>query len=380
MNNLHISLTNFTNESRVLKEVKTISSLPYVQNIYIAALHGNALETDEVIAEKITLKRLVIHSRNLGKNPLFQLVKYVEFISKVVLYSREKNISLVNVHSLALLPLGYLIKLIFRAKLVYDAHELETEVEGLKGIKKLLSRLVESILIKKSDQIFVVSENIADWYQEKYEITRPTVLLNAPKIQKIKKNEYFKNKFNLRDGQIIVLYQGLLGAGRGVDLLLQAFMNRADDKVVIVFMGYGDLEETVQYQAQKHNTIFFHPAVSPEGLLNITASADFGVSLIENSCLSYYYCMPNKLFEYLMAGLPVIVSNLKEMSEFVEKYQIGWVVDSLSVASLNMAMDKLHRVNAEKYKNNIRRAWLENSWERQESKMQDAYDCLLGEK
>ena len=90
-------------------------------------------------------------------------------------------------------------------------------------------------------------------------------------------------------------------------------------------MGYGTLENLIQKISKEYKNIYFHKAVSPDVLLDYTSSADFGISTIEDSCLSYRYCLPNKMFEYLMAGIPVIVSNLYEMKRLVESNMVGTV-------------------------------------------------------
>jgi hypothetical protein len=133
---------------------------------------------------------------------------------------------------LELLPLGYLLKFIYGAKLIYDTHELETEKSNLTGLRKKLSKWLEYLLIKKVDHIFVVSEHIADWYEKTYNITRPTILFNAPQVAHVKKTNYFRDTFHLRDDQIIVLYQGGLAAGRGVNILFDAFKKKINDKIV----------------------------------------------------------------------------------------------------------------------------------------------------
>ena len=115
------------------------------------------------------------------------------------------------------------MKLSCDAKLIYDAHELETETHSLKGIKKKLAKVVERIFIKKADHIFVVSENIADWYQESYAIERPTVVMNAPRLVKVKRNNYFRQHFSLRSDQKIFLYQSALMSGRGIEDIVQLF-------------------------------------------------------------------------------------------------------------------------------------------------------------
>ena len=142
-------------------------------------------------------------------------------------------------------------------------------------------------------------------------------------------------------------------------------------------MGYGELEKKIKLASKLYNNIFFHKVVSNNELLSYTASADIGVALIENICLSYNFCMPNKLFEYAMATLPVVVSNVKEMSAFVEKHQMGVTVMNNTVEDFSYVIDKLLRMDFNTLSQNSRKAALENSWEHQEAKMKIVYQNLL---
>jgi hypothetical protein len=126
---------------------------------------------------------------------------------------------------------------------------------GKKAPSFVFVLILQYLLIKKADHIFVVSENIADWYKKTYSITRPTVLLNVPRAKHIEKTNYFKDTFYLRDDQIIALYQGELVAGRGVDILLESFKKNINDKIVIVFMGYGALEIEIQSASKLYKNI-----------------------------------------------------------------------------------------------------------------------------
>lgn len=377
MNNLHISLTEFRNESRVLKETNSILSHNIASKIYIASLHDYDLAEEVIYNDKLLLNRFKLNTRKMNKNLFIQVLKYLEFIYRVTLFYRKKNIEMINIHSIALLPLGIFLKYFFKSKLVYDTHELETETNGSHVIRKKLAKFIERVLIKKCDLIFVVSENIADWYAKEYEIRRPIVVKNAPKIFTQKKTNYFRETFNIRNSSVIILYQGGLSSGRGVNLLLECFKKRESDEVVIVFMGFGEMEEEIKNISKIKNNIFFHSAVSPEIVLDYTSSADLGIHLIQNTCLNHYYCMPNKLFEYAMAGLPVIVSNMKEMRELVEKYEMGIVVEDESLEAINIAIDKIMFLNLENMKQNSRICAEENSWERQEIKMIDEYRRIL---
>lgn len=380
LNNLHISLTEFRNESRVLKETNSILNYNIASKVYIASLHSDDLEEEKIYKDNLILNRFKLSSRKLSKNLFVQVLKYFEFMYRITLFYRKKDIKMINIHAIALLPFGIFLKYLFKAKLVYDTHELETETNGSRGLRKKLAKFMEKSLIKKCDLIFVVSENIADWYAKEYDIKRPIVVKNAPRLIDSKKTNHFRENLSIKDNSIIVLYQGGLSCGRGVDLLLECFKQRNDDKVVIVFMGYGQLEEDIKITSKEKNNLFFHPAVAPEVVLEYTSSADFGIHMIQNTCLNHYYCLPNKLFEYSMAGLPVIVSNMKEMRELVEKYDMGIIVEDDKVNSMNNAIDKILQSDIKQMKQNARRCAEENSWEVQEIKMINEYKRVLNGK
>lgn len=377
MNNLHISLTEFRNESRVIKETSSLIQAGIFEHVYIAALHTDGLKENENIDKSISVKRFAIVSRKLGLSFLMQLVKYIELSFRLFFYYRKKDIKVINIHALALLPLGIILKRLFKTKLVYDAHELETEKNGLTGFRQKISKLIERRLIKQVDFTIVVGENIADWYASEYDIPRPIVVLNAPFKRELSYKNLFRENLNIRSDQKILLYQGGLAKGRGTHYILDAFKERKDDKVVAVFMGYGELEKEIKDAAQKYPNIYFFPAVKPDVVLNYTSSADIGISLIENTCLSYYYCMPNKLFEYAMAGIPVIASNMKDMSEFITKNNIGTVITDFSPKGVNKSIDSLLDQNLSELKHNAYVAACNHSWEHQEIKMIDAYKKLL---
>jgi len=377
LNNLHISLTEFRNESRIIKEATSLIDNKIFDTVFIASLHAEGLRKEEKIHSNVIVNRLALKSRVLGNNLLIQLIKYFEFSYMLFFCYFKKNISVINIHSLGLLPLGYILKKIFKAKLVYDAHELETERNGLLGTRKKLAKLVEKILIYKVDKTIVVSESIADWYASAYCIERPTVVMNAPKLQNIPKSQYFRQELGINTDTKIFLYQGALTEGRGINLILKAFSELQDEDVAVVFMGYGVLENKVIDTSQQFNNIYFYPAVIPSIVLNYTSSADVGISIIEKTCMSYDYCMPNKLFEYAMVGIPVIASNMKDMASFVVKNNIGSVIEKLSVPVLKSAIIDMTKEDFVQYRDNLRQASEKYSWENQETNMLELYKKLL---
>lgn len=377
MRNVHINMNEFTNASRVLKQVNSLVRSNTFDEIMIVALGSASLKEHEIIMPGVELRRVQLSTRGLRKSFIFQIVKYIEFFVRVTWLLAKFKPQVVNAHAIGVLPIACFYKLLFKSCVVYDAHELETEQVGGENLRKSLSKWLERKLIHYHDLMFVVSESIADWYSNEYGIARPPVVLNAPNKREIKRNNHFREQLGIRDDQIILLYQGGLAPGRGVHLVLEAFKARKDDKVVAVFMGYGPLQYDIQAVAAQQQNIFFYPAVAPQVVLEYTASADFGISLIENTCLSYYYCMPNKLFEYAMAGLPVLVSNMKDMSELVRKNQMGAVVSDFSATGINRAIDDFLTQDLTVMKTNAYRVACDHAWEVQEQRMLAAYQAML---
>jgi len=330
-----------------------------------------------MVTEGVDVVRIRLKTKNLPKNIIFQAIKSAEFFIRAMTQVYRFQPDVVNVHTLVLLPVGWFVKKFLRSELVYDAHELETEVMGLRGVRKRLAKWVERCFIGSCSLVIVVSESIADWYQKEYPIRRPFVVMNSPRRTMPGNSDKFRKILGIPAHKLIFLYQGGLTRGRGVKALLEAFKIRTNDDAVLVLMGYGELLADVVEASRHCERIFFCQAVSPDVLLDWTSSADIGVSLIEPSCLSYLYCMPNKLFEYAMAGLPVMVSQTKDMAEFVERWDIGVVLSDVTPSGINQSIDQIiSNVKFNKYGKRAYRAALCHSWEVQELRLLEGYASM----
>ena len=368
-----IVLNNFKNDSRVLKENISLQNAGY--EVKVVALHEEPLkEFDEV--QNISVHRIKLKSRGWSKNKAIQILKYFEFVYRVV--KQYKNSDILHCNDLNAFPPGVIIKKFFNknVKIVYDAHEYETETNGLNGIQKTLTKKLEKYLIKYADKTITVSDAIANEYVKLYDIEKPSLVLNTPPYKQIQKKDIFRETFNIKKEQTIFLYQGGLSSGRGIEILLDTFKQFNDDKSVIVFMGYGVLADMVEAASKEYKNIYFHQAVAPDILLDYTCSADFGISTIEDSCLSYRYCLPNKMFEYTMAEVPVIVSNLPEMQKIVKDNRIGVVVKENTSSGLKDAIEKASLLDPEELHVNIKKVKEIYNWEEQEKMLLKIYEGL----
>jgi len=281
----------------------------------------------------VRLPRKLFAKRN---SFIAKVVGTLEWSIRVLAYLRGRKLSCINAHSLAVLPLCVAACALTGARLVYDTHELETEASGRKGLHQKIGRWVESILIRRSDMVFTVSDSIAKWYACAYAILPPTVVRNIPQVQQPASLDLatLRKKMGLRPDRIVFIYQGGFLVGRGVERLLRVFA--ALPEFDLVCMGSGPLQAVITQAAAEQPNIHLIPPVAPHEVLNYSRVADVGMCLTENSCLSYYYSLPNKLFEYLHAGLPVIVSPLLEQEQLVSEFRCGWVAPEDDTAFIKM--------------------------------------------
>jgi glycosyltransferase involved in cell wall biosynthesis len=376
--NLHIILNDFKYESRVLKETKSIAGSGLIEKLFIAGLWERGVKELEEIDDKRVVWRIPLKTRNLPKDFFSQMIKYIEWAGKILLRFRKEHITHINCHGLSSLPIGALFKLLRKSKLVYDPHELETEANGLSGIRKGLSKFLEALLISYSDSIIVVSNSIGEWYESKYGTKKVHVVRNVPYnysygIENVCSN-VLREEFEIKGDEILFIYQGGLSKGRGIQIILDAFA-RVDAKRHIVFMGRGPLEEVIREYEKTFSNIHFHVAVKPEEVLRYTSSADIGVSIIENTCLSYYYSLPNKVFEYLLSGVPMIVSDFPEMGKFVDENNCGWKVRVDSRALIKLIEMISHGDIFEK-RNNVLKCKDNYGWHKEEEVLLKVYKSM----
>jgi glycosyltransferase involved in cell wall biosynthesis len=370
---------SFTNDSRVLKEATSLQEHHF--DVTVIAHKDVGVKEEESIGD-LKIRRFSYLDRKITTGTLGKLKAYLVYVKESIAYCKDFDI--LHCHDLNTLPIGFIIKKFFNknVKIVYDAHEHETEIRDLVGTKQKFTKIIEKFLIKSADKVITVSNAIAEDYARLYNIPKPALVLNTPPYQEIDKKDIFRKELGIDKNQTIFLYQGGFSAGRGIEILLEAFQNIQQDadnhdfQPCIVFMGYGPLEELVINTARKYNDIYFYPAVTPDVLLDYTSSADFGILFYENNCLNHDYCSPNKMFEYLMADIPVIASNLYEMKRLVQNNKIGIVAEENTANGLKEAIIKATTLDKEELRKNIQKIKNIYNWEEQEKVLLTLYKEL----
>jgi glycosyltransferase involved in cell wall biosynthesis len=198
-----IVLNNFKNDSRVLKENSTLQKAGY--RVQVVALHEEPLKEREDV-QSIPVHRVKLRSRNWSKNKFIQLLKYFEFIYRVV--KEYKNSNIIHCNDLNTLPIGVIVKKFFNknTKIIYDAHEYEiNDTPNENRYKIKIKYFLERFLIKYADKVITVSDSIANAYVALYNIEKPTLVLNTPFYKNIEKKDIFRETLGIKKEQIIFL-------------------------------------------------------------------------------------------------------------------------------------------------------------------------------
>jgi glycosyltransferase involved in cell wall biosynthesis len=230
--------------------------------------------------------------------------------------------------------------------LVYDSHELYPDVSGLSRKERFVWRRIEPRLIRRATRVITVCESIAGELVRRYRIAPPTVLLNCPPAATLSQapaTNLLRAKAGLteRDGPVI-LYQGGFAPGRGIDALIDASLHV--ERGVLVLMGWGPIEDDLAQQIERLGVqakVRMIPPVSRADLLTYTAGADIGVIPYQPVGLNNYYTTPNKLFEYIAAGLPIAASAVPELQRFLGEHGVGLTFDPYDPSDIASTINRM---------------------------------------
>ncbi|MFZ5948161.1 MAG: glycosyltransferase family 4 protein [Stygiobacter sp.] len=279
-------------------------------------------------SEEITNeKKYIVHEISRKQGSLFF---YLSFILKLFFSISKTKADIYFAEDIYTLPLIVFWGKLRKAKIFYNSREIYAFIGGLRN-RPILQKFITSIekyFIQKVDLVLTTGEMDTEFLKNFYHLDNVITVRNIPLYQSPTFNFDFRKKYNIPNEKKILLYQGILIDGRGIAIVIRALQKIQN----AVFILLGDGSEKVNYinLAKKLNVndkVFFAGSIPQNELINYTSSADIGLALIENISISYYHALPNKLFEYIMAKVPVISCNLPQMKNIVEKYNVGKIVN-----------------------------------------------------
>lgn len=360
MKRIIVSVTNdLTTDQRVHK---TCSSL--YDNGYEVLLVGRKFKDSSRIHRNYQTKRF----RLLFNKGFLFYAEYQMNLFFFLLCSR-KNILFSNDLD-TLLP-NFLISRIQQKKLIFDSHELFSEIPELvhrKSVKRIWL-LIEKWIIPKLKHVITVSDSIKNHYQNLYGVTA-VVIRNIPEVKKTERTNF---DFDIK-GKKIILYQGAVNVGRGIELMIQTMPLLREYLFVII--GEGDVLKELKKKVTSlslDKQIKFLGKITPEELKKLTPNASIGISLEEDLGLNYRYALPNKIFDYIHGKVPTIVSNLPEMKSLVKKYSIGEVLTERNPEALAQLINNMSTKN---YQKELDIAVKELHWSREKKALISIFSSL----
>jgi len=375
---LFISNSDIAVDSRILKQISLSESIgfePLALGVKdLSRGFSNSQQNIESIdlyfriSESIHYSSLRFFLLSFFRFVLMSSEVFFRFIPRAIRFKPQ----IIHCSDYLFLPLAVLIKLFTGSKLIYDAHELESQTNSISKLQSTYAYYLEKFLWPFIDFTFYVSEAIKDWYETNVGEKKSEVILNSPVLPvNVGNSNYFRSYFQIPKEIKIFIYLGMLSRGRGINLAIDVF-KELENSVAIIFMGYGEKEQELKEFSETSSNIFIHPPVPHEKVVEITSSADFGYCMIENASLSDYFCLPNKLFEYAFSGLPVLASNFPDISKVVKQYNLGVVVN-LDKDSINKGISRL--ISETKY-NYLTEDITPLSWQRQCEKLKKVFNEL----
>lgn len=236
------------------------------------------------------------------------------------------------------------------ARLVYDSHELWLQssryLTATNPLNRIRLRRIERRYVRDARAVIAVTPMRGEEMRRMYpEMGRLEIIENAPEpLDTLPARGTLRRLAGIGDEEPIALYQGVICPERGLEELIQAAALAVDTKLRFVIIGMDAWNGTLQQMADEaglSHRITFLPPVPSEELPRITVDADMGFILFRNTCLNHYHSLPNKLYEYMMAGVPVIASGFPEMKRVIAGTGCGITVDPESPEEIFLAAKKL---------------------------------------
>lgn len=303
---------------------------------------------------------------------------YAEYNIRLFFFLLFHHFDLFVANDLDTLLPNFLISKLKRKRLVYDSHEYfcgELSIADRPFVKRVW-KSIERFCFPKLKDVITVSQSIVDQYEQEYGI-RPHLVRNIPPKATPPVTETRVSLQLPEDKTIIILQGNGINEGRGGEELVEA-MPFVDEKAVFLIVGNGtvipQLKEKVK-DLQLEHRVRFVSRVTPEMLYNYTYLSDIGIALDRDLSMNLRFSLPNKLFEYIKAGTPVVVSNLIERARIVGQYRVGLIVEDFQAENIAEKINKL--VNDKQLyndlKTNCKIAAEDLCWENEEKVLEEIY-------
>lgn len=357
-----VSVTNdLSSDQRVHRSCLTLQKAGYDVNL-IGRKYKNS---PELSSRSYTCKRMHLLFK---KGPFF----YAEYNIRLFFLLLFSKADILFSNDLDTLLPNYIVSRLKGQKLIYDTHELFTELPELIGrpIVKWIWTKLEAFLFPKLKNIITVNQSIADIYNDKYK-RKIEVIRNIP-LPIVIENQKSREELGFKKDDFLIILQGAgINMHRGAEEALEAMKFVFGAKLLII--GGGDVFDNLKrkrIEFKLEDKVQIIDKLPYRELMQYTSIADLGLSLDKDTNLNYRYSLPNKIFDYIHSGVPILVSRLPELLNIVENYKIGGRVRNIRPQCI---ADKINAVVKNpafliEWKENLIKAQKELNWELEEEK------------
>jgi len=346
-----------------------------VEEGYDVILIGRLRKNSLPLAERIyKTKRMKLF---FEKGPLF----YASYNLRLFFYLLFQKTDVIVANDLDTLLANYMVKKFKSStKLVYDSHEYFTEVPELvqrPKIQRFWLRIEEAIF-PKLNTIYTVNESIANLYEEKYKKEVQVVRNISPSWNPT--NYLSKSELGIPENKFVLILQGAgINVDRGAEEAVEA-MRYLNDTVLLI-VGDGDIVIDLKKYVKEYDLlekVFFFGKRPYNEMMQFTHNADLGLTLDKATNLNYKFSLPNKVFDYIHAGTPILSTKLIEIERVVVRNKVGILIEELTVRNLVEAIESL-RANKNllvELKENCQKAALVENWDHEKKVLKEIYTNL----
>ncbi|WP_347217025.1 glycosyltransferase family 4 protein [Chryseobacterium sp.] len=347
------AFSNLYTDQRIEKVCGTL-----YENGYEVELIGNDWNGAEEMRRPYLFSRIHLASKSLK-------TAYFEFNWKLYhqLIKKADRNTILHANDVDALYPNYLIAKKLNIPLVFDSHEIFSEMPAIQGkMSQKLWRYVEKTVIPELTWMITASGSYGRWFEKKYGIS-PVVVQNAPR----------RLGFNIdipQNNPKILLYQGAINPFRGIDKVILA-MHHTENLLLKIA---GDGPKKQEYEAlvvseKLQSKVEFLGKLKPEDLRKVTLTADCGMSIEENGGESYFYSLPNKVLDCIQARVPLILSNLPELQNIKNQFDVGELIKDHQPEHIAAAINKVLAKGRDHYQPELERASNMLCWENEEIKL-----------
>jgi len=318
------------------------SSILKSTNYKLSIICLNDQNVDNQIFNKINFYYL-----NISRIKFYKYYDFYKKTKKILTKARFDIVIAADLYSLAGCRFNK------NQKLIYDCREIYTELEAHinKPFYKLLWKYYEKHYLKFVDKVMITAKSDKLFMQKNYSNHNHLsyrIIYNYPKYEKYTKKNLLHKKFKINQKFKIILYQGVVQSGRGILKLIKFINQNREYKAVIIGDGNQKLNYIKHVKINKdENNVFFMNAVPYDDLFQYTASADVGWLMLSKQSVSNQFALPNKLFEYILMGLPIISSNINNIKKIIDDYPVGVIINNEDdFSEIKQSLDLILKLNS----------------------------------